>query len=56
MHLSSENKGDESYCFWKRLLMFLKGQMLAPIETDYINTTILMANYWNLNWLDSVAI
>lgn len=30
-------KGNESYCFWKRLFMFLKGSVSASIETDSIN-------------------
>ena len=45
IYLSSENNRDESYCFWKRLLMFLKEKMAAPIETDHINSNHLMVNY-----------
>lgn len=46
-------KGDESYCFWKRLLTFLKGSMSASIETDHINHKHFNSDFWNISWLDS---
>lgn len=53
IHLSRENKGDESYCFWKRFLVFLKGKMSAHRKLTTSTATILTASYWTLNWLVS---